>query len=163
MPLCHCFPQPFGTTKPRRSLHLTHPPCLHSTAPHSTAFFLSAASAPCGTFHRVPMSRALRAKRAFVCVWAVLQLCHVITRYAAGKIIGGVCHGPIFLANVKAPDGSYVVSAQRNLVSHWQRLGGSTKRFCTAPPATPESHPPAHAVLSIHPIAGSRQACDGLH
>jgi len=33
----------------------------------------------------------------------------LVTRYAAGKIIGGVCHGPIFLANVKAPDGSYVV------------------------------------------------------
>jgi len=63
------------------------------------------------------MSRALLAKRAFVCLWAVLQLCHVITRYAAGKIIGGVCHGPIFLANVKAPDGSYVVSAQRNLAA----------------------------------------------
>ena len=32
-----------------------------------------------------------------------------LTQAAAGKIIGGVCHGPIFLANVKAPDGSYVV------------------------------------------------------
>lgn len=53
------------------------------------------------------MLLAWQAKRA----WPIsLHMARdLVTRYAAGKIIGGVCHGPIFLANVKAPDGSYVV------------------------------------------------------
>lgn len=66
------------------------------------------------------MWRVSLAKRAFPhrCeVQAVMQLSDGESRYAAGKIIGGVCHGPIFLANVKAPDGSYVVRAQQNFAA----------------------------------------------
>ena len=53
---------------------------------------------------------------------------------AAGKVIGGVCHGPLGLLNAKGVDGSAARRRTQDLGGHRQAGPGTRHRSDTPPP-----------------------------